>query len=122
MFREYSTLGWYAPLHYLCPRLDSVGIAGFSHDFGSLRGKHSAVVEIFDSFGKLRPTFFQNVIFILNNAFPILAHIPNPRKALETKFKSISDEISRELLGRTKKEGTIEGQNDYSVIGLLSML
>ncbi|OAX33681.1 cytochrome P450 [Rhizopogon vinicolor AM-OR11-026] len=32
-------------------RLDTIGIAGFSHDFGSLDGKHSVVTEVFDNSG-----------------------------------------------------------------------
>ncbi|KAG2095662.1 cytochrome P450, partial [Suillus discolor] len=31
--------------------LDMVGIAGFSHDFGSLDGKPASVTEVFDTFG-----------------------------------------------------------------------
>jgi len=105
------------------PSLDSVGIAGFSHSFGTLEGKPSTIADIFDSFGKLKLTFFQILIFILGPVFPVLAHTPSSRRTLEARFNSASDEISRKLLERTRKtkEGTIEGQRDHSVIGLLSM-
>jgi hypothetical protein len=119
-----------SPLSYTNPlwahislRLDSVGVAGFSHDFGTLQGKHSTIAEVFDSFGKLKPTFFQIMIFVLSVAFPIFARTPSPRKTLVKKFKLTTEEISRELLERTRKEkeGTAEGKGDQSIIGLLSM-
>jgi hypothetical protein len=108
---------------YTHPRLDSIGIAGFSHDFGALRGKGSAIAEVFDSFSQLKLTFFDTLTFVLGRMFPILAHIPNPRRILERKFSSTAEGISRELLEKTRKEkeGAVEGKGDYSVMGRLSM-
>lgn len=105
------------------PRLDSIGIAGFSHDFGTLRGKGSAIADVFDCLSRLKPTFFQFLIFRLGGVFPILAHVPSPRKVLEQKFSSTAEGVSRELLEKTRmeKEGTVEGKGDYSVMGRLSM-
>ena len=31
-----------------CVSLDTIGIAGFGHDFGALRGEHGIVEEAFD--------------------------------------------------------------------------
>jgi hypothetical protein len=105
------------------PRLDSIGIAGFSHDFGALRGKGSAIADVFNSFGLLKFTFFQLLVFGLGGVFPILAYIPSPRRLLEKKFSLTAEGISRELLEKTRKEkeGTVEGKGDYSVMGRLSM-
>jgi hypothetical protein len=63
------------------------------------------------------------LIFGLGGVFPILAHIPSPRRVLERKFSSTAEGISRELLEKTRKEkeGTVEGKGDYSVMGRLSM-
>ncbi|THH01154.1 hypothetical protein EW145_g6961, partial [Phellinidium pouzarii] len=36
-----------------CVSLDSIGLAGFGHDFGALEGRHSDVAEMFDSFSSL---------------------------------------------------------------------
>ena len=38
-----------------CISLDSIGIAGFGHDFGALEGKKSTVEQVFDAFGTLKP-------------------------------------------------------------------
>ena len=104
-------------------RLDSIGTGGFSHDFGTLRGQHSTIAEIFDSFGKYKPTFFQTIMFLLSMVLPILARIPSPRRTLERKFKSAAEEISRELLNKSRKEkvAAIAGKVDNSVLGTLSM-
>jgi hypothetical protein len=96
-------------------------MAGFSHDFGTLRGKRSAIVEVFDSFSKLKFTIFDILIFILMESFPILARTPSPRNVLELKFNSTAEQISKELLERTRKEkeGTVHGKGDHSVMGRL---
>lgn len=98
--------------------LDSVGVAGFSHDFGTLEGKHSTIAEVFDSFGKLKLSFFQILIFILSGGLPFIAHTPSMRKTLVKKFSIATDEISREMLERTRMEKD-EGKDDHSIIGLL---
>jgi hypothetical protein len=104
-------------------RLDSVGIGGFSHDFGTLRGKRSGIAEVFDSFGKFKPTIFQILLLVFGTVFPILARIPTPRKNLVKKFKLTVEDISREILETTRreKEGIADGTGDNSIIGLLSM-
>ncbi|KIM79200.1 hypothetical protein PILCRDRAFT_10611 [Piloderma croceum F 1598] len=100
--------------------LDSVGIGGFSHDFGTLRGECSTIAEIFDSFGKLKPTVLQILLLVLSTAFPVLTHL-RPSKSLVRKFKLAAEEISMELLqkARKEKEGIVEGKEDHSIIGLL---
>jgi cytochrome P450 len=102
--------------------LDSIGIAGFSHDFGTLSGQRSAVCDVFDSFGTLKPSLAQVLVVILGTAFPILARAPTKRRKLVKKFVSDADEISRELLRKTRveKEGNVaEAMGDKSVIGHL---
>ena len=108
---------------YTHPRLDSIGIAGFSHDFGALRGKGSVIADVFNSFSRLKPTLSQKLAFVLGGMFPFLAYLPSPRRVLERKFNSTAEGISRELLEKTRKEkeGTVEGKGDYSVMGRLSM-
>ena len=122
MFRESVHLNFHvAP--YVRRRLDTIGIAGFSHDFGTLQGNNSAIAEVFESFGILKQTFFQIVLFILSAVFPILILTPSPRRNLVQKFSSNAEDISRQLLETTRKEkdGADEDQRDHSLIGLLSM-
>jgi hypothetical protein len=104
-------------------RLDSLGIAGFSHDFGTLRGKYSVVAEVLDSFGGRKLTFVDTLKLVLSLAFPFLINIPTERFNLFKRFKSTAKEISQELLQRTRKEKKedLEDKKDHSVIGLLSM-
>jgi hypothetical protein len=104
-------------------RLDSVGTGGFSHDFGTLRGKHSTIAEVFNSLGKHKPTFFQSIMFLLSAVLPILARMPSPRRTLEKQFNSAAEKISRELLqkSRDEKVAAIASKGDNSVLGTLSM-
>jgi len=99
-----------------------VGIGGFSHDFRTLRGECSTITEIFECFGKLKPTVLQILLLVLSTAFPVLTHL-RPSKSLVRKFKLAAEEISMELLQKTRKEkeGIVEGKEDHSIIGLLSM-
>ena len=102
--------------------LDSVGIAGFSHDFGSLHGSHSDVAEIFDAFGTLPTSALNIIIFLLGSVFPFLSWIPTERKKLTDRLKVSMHQISEILLDRSRKEklaGTVGG-TERSIIGQLS--
>ncbi|KIM89255.1 hypothetical protein PILCRDRAFT_813191 [Piloderma croceum F 1598] len=95
--------------------LDTVGIAGFSRDFGTLQGNHSAIAEVFESFVMLKQTFFQIAVFILSTAFPILILTPNPggtlyRNSVRTQRKSqgsCSRQPERRRMGLVKARETI---------------
>ena len=54
--------------------LDSIGVAAFSHDFESLKGKRPELTEIFDSFGTTSPSKLSTAIFMLATIFPILTN------------------------------------------------
>jgi hypothetical protein len=62
--------------------LDTIGIAGFSHDFGSLDGKRASVTEVFDAFGNNRQASVVNRAF-----FParvsVSYHCQDPQQADE---------------------------------------
>ncbi|KIJ12885.1 hypothetical protein PAXINDRAFT_100953 [Paxillus involutus ATCC 200175] len=101
--------------------LDTIGIAGFSHDFASLDGKKSTVATIFEEIGNTKPSPAFAYIFVLAHLFPALLRLPNPRTRLTQMLNNSMGTISKELLERTKKdnEGASEGQNDKSIMGLL---
>jgi hypothetical protein len=110
-------------IHRLVRRLDSIGIGGFSHDFGSLDGKHSSVAAIFDTFSQTKQSFISQLIFLIAIVFPMLAGVPTSRNLLIRKLHSTMGEIADELLERTRAEKQAkveENQGDKSVIGLLS--
>ncbi|KAG2364256.1 cytochrome P450 [Suillus spraguei] len=103
--------------------LDTVGIAGFSHDFGSLDGKRASVTEVFDAFGTVQQrSALSKVLFLLASAFPIFARIPNKRTKLAKKLNITMGEISHDLLLRSRREKDVnmkEAEEEKSIIGLL---
>ncbi|KAI5117516.1 hypothetical protein M0805_009524 [Coniferiporia weirii] len=104
-----------------CVSLDSIGIAGFSHDFGALEGRHSDVAEMFDSFGSLPPRGVSIVLPLLGPILPFLLKIPTNRRRLVKRLHSTMEEIAETLLERSRKEkaaGTT-GDTGRSMIGSL---
>ncbi|KAG2085843.1 cytochrome P450 [Suillus cothurnatus] len=103
--------------------LDTIGIAGFSHDFGSLDGKRANVTDVFDTFGANQQVSAVNQIFILlASAFPIIIKMPNKRTNLFKKLSVTMGEISNDLLIRSRQEKNVnisETDEEKSVIGLL---
>ena len=111
-------------MHNYCGRLDTIGLAGFSHNFGALQGKHAQVTEVFDTFGASpRSSAVNTGLLLLAHTFPFLADIPTSRTRLIQKLTDALEEISNVLLSRTQKElemGVVGGKEERSVIGLLS--
>ncbi|KAG2125568.1 cytochrome P450 [Suillus cothurnatus] len=103
--------------------LDTIGIAGFSHDFGSLDGKHASVTEVFDTFGNnQRASAVNQIFFMLASAFPIIAKLPTKRRKLTKKLHVTMGEISNDLLLRSRREKDVnmkEAEEEKSIIGLL---
>ncbi|KAG1855862.1 cytochrome P450 [Suillus tomentosus] len=102
--------------------LDTVGIAGFSHDFGSLDGKRVGVAEAFDTIGSNQPSAVDKAVFLLASVFPIILKIPNKRQNLFTKLGITMEQISNELLIRSRREKDVDmsqGGEENSLIGLL---
>ncbi|KAG2125601.1 cytochrome P450 [Suillus cothurnatus] len=103
--------------------LDTVGIAGFSHDFGSLDGKRASVTEAFDNFGNNQQASAVNKAFMLfASVFPIITKIPTKRTNLFKKLGMTMGEISNDLLirSRREKDANLSGKDEEkSIIGLL---
>ncbi|KAF4574399.1 hypothetical protein EYR40_005882 [Pleurotus pulmonarius] len=98
--------------------LDSIGIAGFSHNFGQLDGKDSDVAVAFNSLGGDDRNIFTAFIFLLSPYFPFLATLPTKRNRVMRKLRQSLSNISDELLERTRKESQ-GGVEEKSIIGLL---
>jgi hypothetical protein len=111
-------------IHNYCGRLDTIGLAGFSHNFGALEGKHASVTEVFGAFGASpRSMAFNKGIVLLAEAFPFLMWLPTRRRKLLKKLSAVMEEISNLLLARAQKEleiGVVGGKEEKSLIGLLS--
>ncbi|KAK7448083.1 hypothetical protein VKT23_013840 [Stygiomarasmius scandens] len=111
--------------------LDSIGIAGFSHDFNSLAGQASSVSDLFDTFAGLKPpptTLVSKVlaplsliIFLIGTVFPPVLSLPTERSKLMMKLKQDTAAIADILLEKTRKEKELglDEKGDKSIIGLL---
>ncbi|KAG6815527.1 hypothetical protein H0H87_000954 [Tephrocybe sp. NHM501043] len=104
--------------------LDSIGIAGFSHDFRSLSGSIPTIVRVFESL-KTGTSPLSLLVFLLGSTFPILLKLPTSDNTTWTKLHDEMAEIAQDLLERTRKErerGFEGGHNnteEKSIIGLL---
>ncbi|KAJ7476855.1 cytochrome P450 [Mycena galericulata] len=102
--------------------LDSIGIAGFSHDFRTLDGKYAAVAAAFDSLSFEGTGLLSNLVFLLGMQFPLLAHLPSQRNRIIRKLRLSMSTIADELLEKTrreKKSHVSDETSDRSIIGLL---
>jgi hypothetical protein len=109
------------------PRLDSIGIAGFSHDFGSINGHRSAVTLAFDALSQGTPSVATRLIVVISLFFPILFRLPTRRNKLLSQLKDTMNAIAVELLERGRQEDDVATGKDpnlvsKSVIELLSEL
>ncbi|OCH87669.1 cytochrome P450 [Obba rivulosa] len=100
--------------------LDTIGIAGFSHDFGTLLGKHAPVADAFDLLGHVKPSFSVIAILALGTVLPFMMNIPTERNVLLHHLNKSMEEIAGELLENTRKEAEgAASKVDNSIIGLL---
>ncbi|KAJ7886186.1 cytochrome P450 [Mycena olivaceomarginata] len=102
--------------------LDSIGIAGFSHDFQYLDGKQSPVTAAFEALGVDDMDLLTKLVFVLSFTFPFLLSVPTQRMRLFWKLCQSLNVIAERLLANTRREkegGVAEELTDKSVIGLL---
>ncbi|KAF9237033.1 cytochrome P450 [Melanogaster broomeanus] len=102
--------------------LDIIGLAGFSHDFGSLDGKPALVTEVLDSFGASPSSALRVTLFLLAEKFPILLKMPTAHIQSVIRLNHAMEEITNALLDRTRKEieaGVTGDKEDQSIIGRL---
>ncbi|KAF7351430.1 Cytochrome P450 [Mycena sanguinolenta] len=95
--------------------LDTIGLAGFAHDFGTLSGKMSTIAKAFDEIGS-KPSFLDTVSFILSLIIPFLS-----MGVIPTARGSLLNQLTKEMraLGDKFLETTSDVTTDKSVIGLL---
>ena len=118
---------FYTHSSLLCPvsSLDTIGLAGFSHDFGSLEGKTTSVVAVLDTLGSSPSRSVINAsFFVLSQVFTALVYFPTKRNVLMQEIQQELSKISEQLLDKRRKEkeaGIVDGKAEKSVIGLLRM-
>ncbi|KAF8162511.1 cytochrome P450 [Mycena galopus ATCC 62051] len=93
--------------------LDTIGLAGFAHDFGTLSGKTSSIATTFDTIGA-KPSFLDNVSFLLSFIIPLFGHIPTDRRLMLNQLTKTMFSLGDKFL-----ESTSDDVADKSVIGLL---
>ncbi|KAJ7315677.1 cytochrome P450 [Mycena albidolilacea] len=96
--------------------LDSIGIAGFSHDFRSLAGEESPVTRAFAALQRTERTSFSELMFGLSFVFPIFLRVPTQD------MRHSLDVIAENLLENTRREREgmlLEGPADKSLMGVL---
>ncbi|KAI6023312.1 cytochrome P450 [Pisolithus marmoratus] len=103
--------------------LDSMGLAGFSHDFGSLEGKHTPITEVLDTFASFPKRSAVTIwLILLSRVFTLLSYAPRQTSGLFHEMQRITEDLSTQWLARTKKEkeeGVLDGKEDMSIIGVL---
>ncbi|EJD00151.1 cytochrome P450 [Fomitiporia mediterranea MF3/22] len=104
--------------------LDSIGIAGFGHDFNSLEGESQEITDVFDSFYTPNlPSGVELLIFMFQIIFPIFSKIPTKIIRLQSRMNATLEGISRNLMKGRRSEGevTLHDQTsiDRSMMGTL---
>ena len=108
--------------------LDSIGLAGFSYDFGTLAHRPSKVADIFEAMGKLKMTVFGLATFLLALSFPPVLNLPTERNTLAAEFKVAAGAIADSLMKRDVADGErgemkpLIDKDDKSILGLLGKL
>ncbi|KAJ7140044.1 cytochrome P450 [Mycena crocata] len=96
-------------------RLDTIGLAGFSHDFDTLSGQPSVVATAFDSLGS-KMSRLEKATFLLSLIFPVFDRIPSYRGSMMKRLGKTMRECADTFLSNTAGRDI---KTDKSVIGLL---
>jgi len=105
-----------------CVSFDTIGAAGFGHDFGSLDGRQSDVKDMFEAFGVSPPRGLALILPLLSPVLPLLQKIPDERKRLTRHLHDSMAAISEVLLQRSRKEketGAMERDTGRTIMGSL---
>ncbi|KAJ7572020.1 cytochrome P450 [Mycena floridula] len=104
--------------------MDIIGLAGFSHNFGTLEGKKPLIATALKGFGDSLDNgpMFSSFIWTFISMFPSLLKLPLFRSPLARDLKRALNIVGDDLLERVKKERDIQGKGlaDKSIIGALS--
>jgi hypothetical protein len=106
-----QTLG----LGYVVYSFDTIGLAGFSHDFGTLAGKKSSIATALDTIGS-KASFLDTATAMLSLIVPIFDLIPTRRGLILDELAGPMWGLGDNFLATTGEVGT-----DKSMMGLLGM-
>lgn len=100
-------------------RLDTIGMAGFSHDFESLKGKSPPVVSALASFGGVQSSSPSVLIFFSARMFPPIFRIPTQRLRTIQRIVSSIGNVTTGLIESARDEKGADASADKSIIGTL---
>jgi hypothetical protein len=101
--------------------LDTIGIAGFGHDFQTLDGHPSAVIDAFEAFGDTRQGIASQLVLFAASAIPLLQLIPTTRITLFKKLAEVTTGVAKKMLGDEQIGMKMNGDSvkETSILGLL---
>ncbi|KAJ7599676.1 cytochrome P450 [Mycena floridula] len=103
--------------------MDIIGLAGFSHNFGTLEGKKPLIATALKGFGDSldNSPVFSSFMWTFLPIFPSLLKLPIFSSPLARDLKRSLNIVGDDLLERVKKERDIQGKGsaDRSIIGAL---
>ncbi|KLO13810.1 cytochrome P450 [Schizopora paradoxa] len=104
-----------------CISFDTIGVAGFGHEFGSLEGRQSDVKDMFEVFGSSPPKGLSVILPLLGPVLPLLQMIPNERERINKRLNRTLAAISSVLLQRSRKDKEM-GDSDFgrTIMGTLA--
>jgi hypothetical protein len=99
--------------------LDAIGIAGFSHDFGSLKGKSPPVVAALESFGIVGTSMASKLIFLVAETFPPIINIPTKRQRALRNMSASIGAFGSAIVQSARAGGETDVSSNKSIIGTL---
>jgi hypothetical protein len=96
--------------------LDTIGFAGFSHDFGSLSGRSSDVSAAFDGIATHQLGILDGILLFIQLAFPVIDSAPTPRQRAVDNLNKACGVIAKQVIAKAK----VEEKGERSIMGLMS--
>ncbi|ETW84721.1 cytochrome P450 monooxygenase 102 [Heterobasidion irregulare TC 32-1] len=104
--------------------LDSIGLAGFAHDFGTLRGENPTVAAVFDAFGHIvpwlikLPTHHERMVRTLNRSMGEIADV-----MLERERRAEEKDPRKSVIGLLlKAEGNEEVMTQDEIMAQMKVM
>lgn len=89
---------------YFILSLDTVGIAGYSHDFGTLHDNRDTLLKSFGDFNNLKPSVLLAITFMMAPVFPVLAFMmPTAYSNLVSALHAKMTQVCTEMMARAEQ-------------------
>jgi len=98
--------------------IDTIGIAGFSHDFKALSGANPEVQRAFETFTESKISIVDIANLLISPVFPLIDLIPTAKKNATKRLNQSLKHVGVKLLADSKKVGD-QKPADKSIIGVL---